>query len=132
MNIHEELFAKNFIVPEKSDRYLSLLKKSKGRIKVRFGLNHCGDLYQRYLTQVSIENQNIDSIYDTLRKKKATEICYVLSSNSEVNEEEMNLYDALSKTIGSGCGTFISCIAGKLGYFEFDEANERYILEKND
>ena len=39
MNIHEELFAKNFIVLGKSERYFSLLKTKKGRIKIRFGLN---------------------------------------------------------------------------------------------
>lgn len=34
MNIHEEQFAKNFIVPEKRERYLSMLDSKKGRKKL--------------------------------------------------------------------------------------------------
>ena len=130
MNVHEELFARNFIVPEKRERYIALLKTKKGRIKIRFGLDHCKDLDKNYITQVPIKNQNADNIYHILRTKGASENCYVISSNSETDEQEVNLYDAVLKTIGKGCGTFISCIAGKLGYFEFEEPNERYILEK--
>lgn len=97
MNIHEELFAKNFIVLGKSERYFSLLKTKKGRIKIRFGLNHCNDLDKRCLNQIQSNQQNVEDIYIILRKKGAPETCYVVSSNSETNEEEMILRDALSK-----------------------------------
>ena len=79
---------------------------------------------------VPIGQQAAENIYKILREKNALDTCYVISSNYEIDEKQMKLKDALKKTIGSGCGTFISCIAGKLGYFEFEEQNQRYILEK--
>jgi hypothetical protein len=43
----------------------------------------------------------------------------------------MPLYDALEIAIGRGQGTFISCITGVLGYFEGEEADERYICQRD-
>ena len=43
---------------------------------------------------------------------------------------EKSLRAALEKTVGTGSGTIISCIAGKLAYFEGEEQNQRYILER--
>jgi len=41
----------------------------------------------------------------------------------------MGLLDALKSVVGYGMGTVISCIPGRLGYFE-GEFRERYILQK--
>ena len=43
----------------------------------------------------------------------------------------MPLHDALNDVVGSSDGTFVSCIPGKLAYFEGEEPNERYILERS-
>lgn len=130
MNIHEEQFACNFIVPQKRERYLSLLGSEKGRRKIVNGLDHCGDIDAQYKILVPIGQQAAENVYKILREKNAPDTCYIISSNYEIDEKEMKLIDALKKTIGSSCGTFISCIAGKLGYFEFEEPNQRYILER--
>jgi hypothetical protein len=42
--------------------------------------------------------------------------------------KEVNLQIALEETIGRQMGTFISCIPGKLAYFEDEDG--RYILER--
>jgi hypothetical protein len=38
------------------------------------------------------------------------------------------LADALSRVIGAGYGTFLSCVPGKLGYYEAETPGERYFL----
>ena len=38
--------------------------------------------------------------------------------------------EALEKIVGLRMGAFISCIPGVLAYFEGEETNERYILER--
>jgi hypothetical protein len=45
-------------------------------------------------------------------------------------QKEKSLKAALTEIVGYGGGTFVSCIAGKLGYFESDEATDRFILER--
>ena len=42
----------------------------------------------------------------------------------------MGLSEALAEVIGRGMGTFISCLPGKLAYFEGEERNERYICHR--
>jgi hypothetical protein len=41
----------------------------------------------------------------------------------------MLLSEALREVVGRGMGTFVLCVPGKLGYYEGEDAGERYILE---
>lgn len=40
----------------------------------------------------------------------------------------MPLSDALSAVVGSGFGTYLSCVAGKLGYFEYEDLKSAWLL----
>jgi hypothetical protein len=53
-----------------------------------------------------------------------------MSDNHEIDGHEMSLSEAPAKTVGLGSGTFISCVPGKLGYFELEDLSNRYILER--
>ena len=53
-----------------------------------------------------------------------------MSSDIELDGREMGLTQALADVIGRGQGTFISCVQGKLAYFETEEPNERYICHR--
>lgn len=130
MNQHEEGFATAFIVPVKRDRYLSLLASPKGKLKLTHGFNHCGDLDMRYAKTVPVAQQHVDAIKEILEEKGAPTLCYVMSANPEINGQEMLLHKALKETVGQTMGTLISCIPGKLAYFEFEDVGERYILER--
>ena len=130
MNQHEEAFARSFIVPQKRDRYLSLLGSPKGRLKLAHGLNHCADLDMRYANLVPAGQQSVEAIEKILKQKGAPSLCHVMSSNPATDGEEMPLHKALAETVGETMGTLISCVPGKLAYFEFEDAGERYILER--
>ncbi len=130
MNVHEEQFARSFITQEKRDRYLSMLDSKRGRKKLRDGLYHCRDLDSRFAHLIPSGQQYTEHIERVLKSKGAPEKCYVLSADDKFDGREMPLSEALFWIVGSNSETFISCIAGKLGYFEFEDAGERYILEK--
>ena len=130
MNPHEEQFARSFIVLKKRDRYLTLLESKKGRPALLNGFNHCHDLDPRYATLIPSNRQSATSIESLLRQKGAPDICYVISGDRDIDGREMSLSDALAETVGMNIGTFISCVPGKLGYFEFEDLGERYILER--
>jgi hypothetical protein len=40
------------------------------------------------------------------------------------------LRDAINQILGVGHGTLLSCVPGRLGYFEGEDPGERYILER--
>lgn len=52
------------------------------------------------------------------------------NDNPDIDIREMFLTDALSKTVDMDAGTLISCIPGKLAYFEMEGFDGRYVLER--
>ena len=130
LNPHEEQFARAFVVPEKRARYLSLLESQRGRKKLLDGLNHCHDLDPRFAKLIPSNQQSEESIENLLRQKGAPDKCHVMSDNPDIDNREMALSDALSKTVALDAGTLISCIPGRLAYFEMEGFDERYILER--
>ncbi len=67
-------------------------------------------------------------MYAILGGLGAPDTCHVISEG-RFDGQEMELLAALEETVGSGFGTVISCLPGRLGYFE-GEMRERYILQK--
>ena len=130
LNAHEYEFARNFIVPEKRARYLSLLESKRGRKKILNGFNHCHDLDPRFARRVPANQSSAESIAVILLRKCAPDTCYVMSDNPDLDGREMKLTDALSETVGMDAGTLVSCIPGKLAYFEMEAFDGRYILER--
>lgn len=65
---------------------------------------------------------------DLLKAKGAASTCYVMSENTKLDGREMELEAALKKTVGYQMGTLISCVPGKLAYFEDEDG--RWILER--
>lgn len=55
----------------------------------------------------------------------APKTCHVIGG--EHDGEDMELLAALKAIVGYGRGTVLSCIPGKLGYFE-GEIQERFLL----
>jgi len=72
--------------------------------------------------------QHAALIHELLVAKGAGPKCWVISEDSEMDGREFDLATALKETVGRGMGTLISCIPGKLGYFEDEE--DRFILER--
>ena len=131
MNIHEELFVKNFIVPQKRERYLSMLSSQKMREKILENFYHLNDLDERFMIRVPNDKQQTQNIYGLLKEKKSHDICYFISTDSEIDGKELDLLEVLENKVDE-CydGTIVSCIAGKLAYYEGESPGERYILEK--
>lgn len=127
---HEEALVKAFINPSKKARYLSLLESHKGRLKFLSGLDHFSDFDTRYTKTIPPNDQTIEAIGQLLKKKGAPLSCHLISSNHEIDNKDMFLTEAIEKVVGMGMGTFISCIPGKLAYFEGEDENERLVLER--
>jgi hypothetical protein len=54
-------------------------------------------------------------------QKGGPEICYAVSEDDELDGKEIDLTHALETVIGPGTGTLLSCIPGKLAYFEDED-----------
>ena len=132
INYHEELLFKRFIAPPKRNRYQQLLSSERGRQRLIDSLDHFKDFDERYVQIIPANLHQPKLIEEILRKKRAPLECHVTSSNHKLDGKDLPLNDALQRTIGNGFGTLLSCIAGELAYYESEEADVRYILERHD
>jgi hypothetical protein len=125
---HEEATVKAFIIPVRQERYLGFLKSPKNRKKFIAQLAHFKHLNPMFTVDIPGNQHKPCSLQKLLIGKGAGSKCWVISENSELDGQEIDLLTALEKTIGYWMGTFISCIPGKLAYFEDEQ--RRYILER--
>jgi hypothetical protein len=124
----EEAVVKAFISPSRQERYLGFLKKPKLRSKFTGQLAHFNALDPRFVRSIPADQQTSSSVAKLLRLKGAGDECWVISENRELDSRNMNLETALQAVVGYGLGTFLSCLPGRLAYFESEDS--RCILER--
>lgn len=125
---HEEELIRAFFLPTKRQRYLDFVSKPKTRQKFLRELAHFKSLDARYLTKIPANKQHAIDIAQILVQKGAPLLCWVTSEDSRLDGKEMPLADALREVVGYQMGTFLSCVPGKLAYFE--DEDDRWILER--
>jgi hypothetical protein len=91
-------------------------------------LAHFKALDPKCILPIPPSQQNPSSVEESLAAKEAGSRCSVISENSKIDAREFDLRKARNETIAIGMGTIISCVAGKLGYFEHEGV--RYTLER--
>src|ERR1700730_4152473 len=130
--LHEQELVRAFIIGSKRNRLIFLLghKEKKRRKVVLNSLNHFRDLDLRLAQQVPPAMQSAKAIGQLLQQKGAPPDCYVISDDWSIDGRFMPLKEALTTVVSQGLGTLLSCIPGKLGYFEGEDTGERFILEK--
>lgn len=127
MNPHESAFAESFISKARRERVLELLASSKNRYKFTSKLDHHGRDYfiPECILSIEPQHQHPPNIADILRATGAPETCHVIGGGHD--GKNMELLTALKQIVGYGTGTVLSCIPGKLAYFE-GEIRERFLL----
>ncbi|WP_158786882.1 hypothetical protein [Granulicella sp. L46] len=129
MNAHEEGFVRSFVVASKRERVAMLLANPKRRKEYLKTLAHYCDLEVQHAKAVLPKVAHTpDEWLKLLRSKGAPEKCWVISEDASKDAKEVELSEALRETIGAGMGTVLSCVAGKLGYFE--DEDQRRLLER--
>lgn len=127
MNEHEAGFVRCFVIAKKRDRVAMLLSSPKRRKEFLKTLAHYGDLDVRHAMAVSPKVAHTPEEWlKFLTSKGAPDKCWVISEDVLRDGKECGLLEALRETIGAGMGTVLSCIPGKLGYFE-DEDQQRLL-----
>lgn len=127
---HEESVVKAFVVPRKRDRMLSLLANPKRRRTALNALYHFRDLDDRFVLPLPPRHHTPEGIADALRSYGAPDRCWVISTDGSLDAREMLLDEALAAIVGYGEGNLISCVPGKLAFFEGEGPKDRCILRR--
>lgn len=130
MNEHERGFLAFLAEPTKRriETLLELGERRRG--DVRKLLHHSVRLDPRYCQHLTGREAFSAHVEAALRKRGAPSSCYVLAANSDLDGRQMPLGDALSAITGMGNGAFVSCIPGRLGFYEYEDIKSSYLLSK--
>ena len=126
---HEKSLVRAFVVSNKRDRIMSLLASDR-RQTVLDSLYHFHDLDDRFVEAIPPSLQTPHGISETLRRYGAPNHCWVISAIASLDGREMPLDEVLERIVGFGDGTLISCVPGKLAFFEGEEPEDRCILRR--
>lgn len=132
----EESLVQAFVRSERRDRALFELGSSKKRGDFFNKLCHrfTTILDERFMSVIPEPNSCSDDICNLLKAEGAPKTCYVMSSASDLDLQEVSLTEAMLKVVGLGLPSIVSCIPGKLAYFEAEQeagASPRFILKRN-
>lgn len=126
----EESLIRSFMVAPKQERFIGFLANPKRRTKATAALYHLRDLDPRYVVAIPGSHQSAGPIEHALRARGAGDTCHVISTNTVLDGKRLPLAEALDAVIGFGSGTLLSCVPGKLGYYEGEGPSERCILAR--
>ena len=131
---HEAAVIRAFVQRNKQERFLGFLSNPKNRKKFTESLSHFRWFDQRLaaplkwkvdqdpkLTPWGKHVSGIDNIYRLLKSKGAGPTCWAMSEDSEIDGRELDLREALEHVSGRQIRTILSCVPGKLAYFESED-----------
>jgi len=124
-SVHERGLLR-FVAPRRRRRVSVLLGDAKRRDRLREELRHFSGLDERYAIPLDGTDRLQQSILSALKKRGAPGFCYAVSHDLDVDGQILPLEDALTTTVARTGGTFLSCLAGELAYFEDEDG--RWIL----
>lgn len=130
MNDHERGFLPFLAEPTRTRMETLLGLGQKRRIDVRSLLHQSVRLDPRFAQHLTGSDAFSGPVEAMLQKRGAPSTCYVLAANSELDGREMPLSEALDAIIGMGDGAFVSCIPGRLGFYEYAGMKSSYLLSR--
>ena len=129
-NKHEIGFVSSFIIPERRERYLSLLGNPKRRGKVLNRLNHSHDVDLSRAQQVP-NGFITESLAALLESLGAGPTCYVIADASDMDGQTLPLREALWRASVHGFGVVLSCLPGCLCFYKPESPTSGFILENH-
>jgi hypothetical protein len=129
VNREEEELIRAFVVREKQERLLGFAANPRRRAKFTRTLYHFGDFDRAYVVAIPPAAHGHDAIEKLLTQHGAAKTCYVISTNKQIDQQTISLGDVLETIVGRNKdGTILSCVTGRLGYYEGEGPRDRHLL----
>lgn len=123
----EAQLIKPFISESKRERYCGFLASPKKREKFLQELYHFGDFNPDVVVRLAGKDETAEGILKELRARGAKDICYIISTDKEIDGKTLSLLDAVQRVAAYIEGTIIFC-GPKVAYYEGEAPRNRYIL----
>jgi len=123
---NEEALIAAFVKRSKRERYREILASPRLRHKFTSRLAHFVDFESRYRVPIPTDKLFVGNVATELRRRRCPSTVFAISEDPRLDQRELPLLDALEQVVGSGFGTVLSCIPGRLAFVETED--ERFIL----
>ena len=117
-----------FIVETWRARCREQLANQKKRPAFLASLPHFAHWTEASVVHIAPNKQFPPTVVEQLRTLGASNSCWVISSEPSLDRKQMGLDIAVRDVLGLANGTIISCVPGRLAYFEGEGLGNRFIL----
>jgi hypothetical protein len=124
---HERLFVLSFVVSNKRARLLEMLESEKKRWRFEKEVWELRNLGTECQSSIAASTRTPADVVALLRKSGAGVMCRVVSP--WVDDGERELEGVLAEAVPNCDETLISCVAGKLAFWQ-DATGERILFFK--
>lgn len=126
----EEAFIRQFILPERQERWLYMLASAKQRKKQLHRLNHHFEFRADEIRSLPLHNYDCTEISELLKKEKVGHSVYAISYREEIDGKTFSFEEAIDRD--SGClwrdATVCIFLPGQLAMWTEDSGQSRYLL----
>lgn len=119
-----------FVVRAKRERIEMFIASKKNRHKFVDDLWHFREWDPHAVVELAPSHHTAEPVLVELTQRGASGEVYLVSATSELDRRVMPLAEALRAVVGSSSGTVVSCVAGRLAYFEGEGPGDRCILQR--
>lgn len=126
---NEQSLIAAFVKRSKRDRYREILSNPRLRHKFTNQLAHFTDFDPKYRLPIPSNKLRVSNITIELQKRHCPSMVFAISEDPALDQKELPLVEALEQIVGSGMGTVLSCLPGRLAFVETED--ERFILERH-
>jgi hypothetical protein len=123
-----ELGLAAFVSDAKRERVLGFLERARTRHKVVERLWHFSDWDPECTVRVPPPFQTPAGVLQELARRGARGAVHVVSATRQLDGLHVDVAEAVQAVVGTSSGTVVSCIPGKLAYFEGEADGDRVIL----
>ncbi len=128
-------FVKAFVHRSQQDRCILQLSASKKRRDFLDTLCHKYEKVfdDRFMQKIADADAKPGTLLTLLQKHGAPDTCYAISESREIDGRSLPLAEALETCVDHGFPTILSCIPGRLAYFEAELVRggaPRYLLKR--
>ena len=115
------------LIQGKRERYRGFLNTPRRRQKFISGLYHFDDFEPSYVLATPPHGGPVE-IEAALRALGAPDKCYLISTNSLLDQRVLLIGEALPAVSDASNGTIVCCLPGRLAFFQGEVPHNRCIL----
>ena len=126
----EENLINGFVVNRKRERYVTFLRSPKRRREFLRQLYHFHDFEPAFMVPFAPAHESADRLVAELQRYGAPDSCYVISVDPNLDGITDRLSAIIPRVYARIEGTIVSCIPGRLAYYEGEPPDNRFILTR--